>query len=169
MLTNVWFIAEVRYNIQPTLKLINEWQSKMVSQRFVWNGWTQVSTMLPFKTHFCCVINPSVTDPGVLTETRCKSSISVLTINNAENQRQSSLKLLGPTVTKRKEKKRKEIHALTRDQCQAGISYFNNKAQANTKPPGINLHSIVFNGEFWAQDEKIITADILWLCIAFSI
>ena len=62
-----------------------------------------------------------------------------------------------------------QIQALTRDQCQAGISYFSNKAQGNTKPAGIKLHSIVFNGEFWAQDEKTITADILWLCIAFSI
>ena len=123
----------------------------------------------PFEDPFLLCNQLSVKDPWVLTETRWKSSISVLTINNVENQKQSSLKILGPTVTHTHTHTHTQIQALTRDQCQAGISYFSNKAQGNTKTIGINLHSIVFNGEFRAQDEKTITAHILWLCIAFSI
>ena len=53
----------------------------------------------PFEDPFLLCNQLSVKDPWVLTETRWKSSISVLTINNVENQKQSSLKILGPTVT----------------------------------------------------------------------
>lgn len=40
------------------------------------------------------------------------------------------------------------------------ISYFNKISQTNAKLSGINPHSLVFNGEFGAQEVKIMTVDV---------
>lgn len=88
------------------------------------------------------VINPNGRDPGVPTETRCKSSI--LTVNDKQSCKAE--KNLPETPWTHSDKK--NICVDQGSESGRYNSYFNKTAQTNTKSAGINPHGIVFNGEF---------------------
>lgn len=108
-------------------RVTNHRHALNTSQPGIPNGiWTKIffflNTLLFMWVYLCYVISLKSrawrTEPSrVLTETGCKSSISLLSINSADKVVQTAMKLLGPMVTKQ-HTCNQYFHSLTSGQCQ---------------------------------------------------